>query len=365
MQPWEAVPAALPPAAQRVLPLVQLVGSGAGDASTRQLPFTTRLVAQLAGEVEAAGVLAGAFGANAARDAGSGHLLSRHPKFRALTELLLEYRDRPTFHGILFARTREDVRSLARQLRAAPDLHFLQARCLALVLPLGCRCPNVRGLHGAAPHLRPPLPPPRCTQVHELMGHGNRRGGGGDMTSKAQQVRRSLMPGPGCGTPGMQLAWLACRAPRRVLPLAPPRAAGRHRAVQGGGLPPAHLHGGGRGRHRCAALRVCRALLGGADGCAGWRRQQRRHAAGREQPSRTLAEACSEPPRRLAPAATPCRRSGRERLQSAGRARKHGSLFVEIIEDAPEERAQVRKARAEVAHLNAALAGLAVASSQL
>ncbi len=45
-------------------------------------------------------------------------------------------------------------------------------------------------------------------------------------------------------------------------------------------------------------------------------------------------------------------------MQSAGRARKHGSLFLEIIEGSAAELALVRKARREVAHLEAALQGL-------
>lgn len=45
-------------------------------------------------------------------------------------------------------------------------------------------------------------------------------------------------------------------------------------------------------------------------------------------------------------------------MQSGGRARKHGSLFLEIIEATAAELALVRKARREVAHLEAALAGL-------
>lgn len=51
--------------------------------------------------------------------------------------------------------------------------------------------------------------------------------------------------------------------------------------------------------------------------------------------------------------------AGRERVQSAGRARKLGSRFVEIVEATPGELALVRKARQEEQNMKAALAGLA------
>lgn len=53
--------------------------------------------------------------------------LSRHPKFKALKEQLLTFRGRGAFHGIVFARSREAVRALARLIGAAPDLQFLEA----------------------------------------------------------------------------------------------------------------------------------------------------------------------------------------------------------------------------------------------
>lgn len=51
---------------------------------------------------------------------------------------------------------------------------------------------------------------------------------------------------------------------------------------------------------------------------------------------------------------------GRERLQSAGRARKHGSRFVEIIGATTSELALVHKSRREEEHLRTALQGLAL-----
>ena len=53
-------------------------------------------------------------------------------------------------------------------------------------------------------------------------------------------------------------------------------------------------------------------------------------------------------------------RAGRERLQSAGRARKIGSRFIEIIGATAAELALVSKSRREVAHLKTALAGLSL-----
>lgn len=48
-------------------------------------------------------------------------------------------------------------------------------------------------------------------------------------------------------------------------------------------------------------------------------------------------------------------RAGRERVQSAGRARKQGSRFVELLERRPDELALARKARQEQANMQAAL----------
>lgn len=45
-------------------------------------------------------------------------------------------------------------------------------------------------------------------------------------------------------------------------------------------------------------------------------------------------------------------------MQSAGRARKLGSRFVEIVEATPDELALVHKARQEERNMKAALAGL-------
>jgi hypothetical protein len=52
--------------------------------------------------------------------------LSRHPKFAALKDLLLSYTDQDSFHGIVFARTREAVRSLTSLIQASPELQFLE-----------------------------------------------------------------------------------------------------------------------------------------------------------------------------------------------------------------------------------------------
>lgn len=169
-----------------------MAAGAAAGAPSSQLPITTALLAQLSLQVEAADVLPGAF---SAEGGAGGAALSRHPKFRALAEFLQRYRDRPAFHGILFARTREAVRSLARLLRASPDLQFVEVRwrwrqglgrggarrvgwlCGAAGMQV-CSWPATCPCGAAAP----------LWQVHELMGHGNRRGGGG-MSSKAQQVR--------------------------------------------------------------------------------------------------------------------------------------------------------------------------------
>lgn len=45
-------------------------------------------------------------------------------------------------------------------------------------------------------------------------------------------------------------------------------------------------------------------------------------------------------------------------MQSAGRARKHGSRFVEIIECSPTELALVNKSQLEAANMREALRGL-------
>lgn len=50
--------------------------------------------------------------------------------------------------------------------------------------------------------------------------------------------------------------------------------------------------------------------------------------------------------------------AGRERVQSAGRARKFGSRFVEIIEATHEELALICKSRAEEANMKAAVRAL-------
>lgn len=65
---------------------------------------------------------------------------------------------------------------------------------------------------------------------------------------------------------------------------------------------------------------------------------------------------CAGTPSRLSAPACP----GRERLQSAGRARKHGSRFVEIIGATASELALVYKSRREEEHLRTALQGLAL-----
>lgn len=52
--------------------------------------------------------------------------------------------------------------------------------------------------------------------------------------------------------------------------------------------------------------------------------------------------------------------AGRERLQSAGRARKHGSRFVEIVGVTASELALVHKLRREEEHLRTALQGLSL-----
>lgn len=54
--------------------------------------------------------------------------LSKHPKFVALTNVLAEKAQLPAFHGIVFARTREAVRSLARLIAACPDLKDVEVR---------------------------------------------------------------------------------------------------------------------------------------------------------------------------------------------------------------------------------------------
>jgi hypothetical protein len=50
--------------------------------------------------------------------------------------------------------------------------------------------------------------------------------------------------------------------------------------------------------------------------------------------------------------------AGRERVQSAGRARKIGSRFVEIVERNPAELAMVQKARLEADNMRTAVHSL-------
>lgn len=111
-------------------------------------------------------------------DAGASGPRSRHPKFLELSRFLLRYAEAPSFHGIVFARTRETVRSLASLVQASPDLEFVQVGAgaqglesvgtrgfgglaVALVLPLALRslCPPLLLL--LAP-LWPDLSPFRC-----------------------------------------------------------------------------------------------------------------------------------------------------------------------------------------------------------
>jgi hypothetical protein len=103
--------------------------------------------------------------------------LTRHPKFAALRSLLLEHSSRTDFHGIVFARTREAVRSLTRLLAACPDLRWLEAsawgrrgggaRGRPVLAPAGCPLPGTPYAVPAVPAgvaLRAPLP---CRQ-HQL-----------------------------------------------------------------------------------------------------------------------------------------------------------------------------------------------------
>ncbi|KAL4424248.1 hypothetical protein ABPG75_001549 [Micractinium tetrahymenae] len=206
-------------------------GSSAPGSPSR--PLTSSLLQQLAQEVEQEGMMSDAFSTEAAA-------LSRHPKFAALREQLLAFRGREAFHGIVFARTREAVRALAKLIGAAPDLQFLEA--------------------------------------FAFMGHGRGKAGGGDggMTSKQQQAAMEAFRAPG----------------RRLL-------VSTSAAEEGIDVP------------RCEVV--------------------------------------------IRFSAT---QSGRERVQSAGRARKLGSRFVEIVEATPAELALVRKARQEEQNMRAALAGL-------
>ncbi|PRW32572.1 type III restriction enzyme [Chlorella sorokiniana] len=171
--------------------------------------LTAALLAQLAEEVVEAQVLEGTF---------SG-AMTRHPKFQALLTCLAEAAEqRDSWHAIVFARTREAVRTLAALLQGRPELAGMQ--------------------------------------VHALMGHGGGAAAGGGMSSKQQQA-----------------ALEAFRQPGRQLLVS--TAAGE----EGIDVP------------RCELVV--------------------RYAA---------------------------TQTGRERLQSAGRARKHGSRFVEIIGATASER---------------------------
>ncbi|KAL4856329.1 Endoribonuclease Dicer 1 [Chlorella vulgaris] len=205
-----------------------------GMGASCGMPLTCALLVQLAVGVEQANVLAGAY----SLEAGA---LSRHPNFAALKDLLLSYTDQGSFHGIVFARTREAVRSLTSLIQASPELQFLE--------------------------------------VYRFMGHGYRRqsgGGGGGMTSKEQ---RSVME--------------QFRAP------------GRRRLVS---------------------------TSAGAEGI--------------------------DVPRCELVVRYTATQTGRERVQSAGRARKIGSRFVEIVERNPAELAMVQKARLEADNMRTAVHSL-------
>ncbi|KAI7838087.1 hypothetical protein COHA_008096 [Chlorella ohadii] len=179
-------------------------------------PITSALLAQLAEEVVEADVLEGTFGPCSSAEG------------------------RDSWHAIVFARTREAVRTLAALLQGLPELPGMQ--------------------------------------VHVLMGHGGGAAVGGGMTSKQQQA--------------------AMEAFRQ------------------------------QGRQLLVAT-----------------------AAGEEG----IDVPCCELVVRFAATQT-----GRERLQSAGRARKHGSRFVEIIGATASELALVHKSRREEEHLRTALQGLAL-----
>ncbi|KAI7843234.1 hypothetical protein COHA_003068 [Chlorella ohadii] len=94
--------------------------AAAQDGGQQQQPVAAALLAQLAAAVDQADVLPFAFSAE-------GGTLGRHPKFRALAEFLRHYGAQQSFHGILFARTREAVRSLTQLLRTVPELEGVQA----------------------------------------------------------------------------------------------------------------------------------------------------------------------------------------------------------------------------------------------
>ena len=71
--------------------------------------------------------------------------LARHPKFQALVRCLQEQAaGRDAWHGIVFCRTREAARTLARLLQAAPELQGAQASLRGGAVARG------RGLAGLA-----------------------------------------------------------------------------------------------------------------------------------------------------------------------------------------------------------------------
>jgi hypothetical protein len=182
--------------------------------------------------------------------------LTRHPKFAALRSLLLEHSSRTDFHGIVFARTREAVRSLTRLLAACPDLRWLEASAWGRRGGgLGAaRCSRLR----AAPCQERRMLCPLCP-----LGSPSALPFPVVNTSLTLQGQRVCAPAP------LRPAGVPLHGPRQ-----PPRSRRRHelQGAAGGdgplppaGRAPAGVHRRGGGGHGCAALRAGCAILSYAD----------------------------------------------------------------------------------------------------
>lgn len=175
-----------------------------------------------------------------------------------------------------------------------------------------------------------------CSQVHVLMGHGGGAAVGGGMTSKQQQAAmeafrqqgRQLLVATAAGEEGIDVP--CCELVVRFA------------ATQTGEM-------------GWWMIRLVQ---------ADWVWQATASLPAINSPMMPWSSLCCAYCRFVQPPQSPssllnlC--AGRERLQSAGRARKHGSRFVEIIGATASELALVHKSRREEEHLRTALQGLAL-----
>lgn len=168
-----------------------------------------------------------------------------------------------------------------------------------------------------------PAPGPHVPQIYCFMGHGGRSstsstgGGSSGMTSKQQQAVMADFRQPG------RRLLVSTSAGEEGIDVPRCKFVVRYTATQTG-----------EGCCRLEGRRLCRGGIAAP-------------AAGQPRAIPSTHDS-----------ATALSAAGRERVQSAGRARKFGSRFVEIIEASHEELALIRKSRTEEANMRAAVRAL-------